>query len=119
MVAGLPRCLLQPKRTVDRVKELFGADDHELGDPVFDETFLLRVSDASSTEALLDPPLRRRLLAIHRTVGPLSLTDDGLLVRLPTVPVDPSVVPTKVGHLLELAGEIAQRRGAQQAGPYR
>jgi hypothetical protein len=112
--------LLQPKRTVDRVKELFGADDHELGDPLFDETFLLRVSDVAGTEALLDEPLRRRLLEIHSTVGPLSLTDDGLLVRLPTVPMDPKVVPTKVGQLLELASAIAQLRGAQRgAGPYR
>ncbi|MBW2455064.1 MAG: hypothetical protein JRI68_11165 [Deltaproteobacteria bacterium] len=112
--------LLQPKRTVDRVKELFGADDHELGDPVFDETFLLRLSDVEATEALLDEPLRKRLLAIHSTVGPLSLTDDGLLVRLPTVPLDPAVVPNKVGHLLELAREIAERRGGQRdGGPYR
>ncbi len=112
--------LLQPKRTVDRVKELFGADDHELGDPVFDETFLVRLSDVETAEALLDAPLRKRLLAIHSAVGPLSLTDDGLLVRLPTVPLDPAVVPTKVGHLLELAREIAARRGGQRdGGPYR
>ena len=112
--------LIQPMRTLDRFKELFSAADHLLGDPLFDETFLVRVSDAPAAERLLDAETRQRLLAMHGRVGPLSLTDDGVSVRLPAVPPDPAVVPAVVRQLLDLAQHIAERRGRdRQAGPYR
>ena len=112
--------LVQPMRTVDRFKELFGAEDYKLGDALFDETFLVRVSDGPATAALLDAETRKRLLLIHDTVGPLSLTDDGLSVRLPYVPPDPAIVPTIARQMLEIARFIAdKRRGQQAGGPYR
>lgn len=112
--------LVQPMRTVDRMKEMFGATDYKLGEPLFDETFLVRVSDEAGTVALLDDETRKRLLVIHDTVGPLSLTDDGLSVRLPHVPPDPAVVPKIVRQMLEIAHFIADKRRVQRAGsPYR
>jgi hypothetical protein len=112
--------LVQPMRTVDRMKEMFGAADYKLGDALFDETFLVRVSDERGTVALLDEKTRKRLLIIHDTVGPLSLTDDGISVRLPHVPPEPAVVPTIVRQMLEIARFIAdKRRFERTAGPYR
>ena len=110
--------LLQPMRTVDRFKDFFGAEDHRLGDADFDDTFLLRVSDAPGTEALLDKEMRGRLLAMHGTVGPLSLSDEGVSIRLPNVPLDPAVVPRLVRHLIEIADAVSDKRFAQR-GPYR
>ncbi len=111
--------LLQPLRTVDRLKDFFGVEDHRLGDDVFDDAFLLRVSDAGGVEDLLDASLRERILALHGTVGPFTLTDDGCSFRLPTVPEDPAVVTTVVGHLIEIADRVADRRFGHQRGPYR
>ncbi len=112
--------LVQPMTTVDRVKDMFGSVDHKLGDDLFDATFLVRVSDAAGTSALLDAETRQRLLIIHDAVGPLSLTDDGISVRLPHVPQDPKVVPKVVGQMLEIARFIAaKRRGQRVGGPYR
>jgi hypothetical protein len=112
--------LVQPMRTVDRMKEMFGAADYKLGDALFDETFLVRVSDERGTVALLDENTRKRLLIIHDTVGPLSLTDDGISVRLPHVPPEPAVVPKIVRQMLEIARFIADKRGGQRSrGPYR
>lgn len=112
--------LVQPMRTVDRMREMFGATDYKLGEPLFDETFLVRVSDEAGTVALLDEETRKRLLVIHDTVGPLSLTDDGLSVRLPHVPPDPRVVPKIVRQMLEIAHFIADKRRVERAGgPYR
>lgn len=112
--------LIQPMRTLDRMKDMFGAADHKLGDPLFDETFLVRVSDGHGAERLFDEDTRKRLLVIHDTVGPLSLTDDGLSVRLPHVPPDPAVVPKIVRQMLEMARFISdKRRGQRDGGPYR
>ncbi len=111
--------LVQPMRTVDRMKELFGAQDYKLGDPLFDETFLVRVSDEAGTVALLDADTQKRLLVIHDTVGPLSLTDDGLSIRLPHVPPDPTVVPRIAQQMLEIAHFVSNKRAGQRHGPYR
>ena len=112
--------LVQPMRTVDRVKDMFGAQDYKLGEPLFDETFLVRVSDEQGVVDLLDEETRKRLLVIHDTVGPLSLTDDGISVRLPQVPPDPAVVPKIVRQMLEIARFINdKRRGQRVGGPYR
>jgi len=111
--------LLQPLRTVDRLKDFFGAEDHRLGDDVFDDAFLLRVSDAAGVEALLDAPLRERILALHGTVGPFTLTDDGCSFRLPHVPEDPAVVTQVVDHLIQIADHVADQRFGARRGPYR
>lgn len=111
--------LLQPLRTVDRLKDFFGAEDHRLGDELFDDAFLLRVSDAAGVEELLDASLRQRILALHGTVGPFTLTDDGCSFRLPNVPEDPAVVTTVVGHLIEIADRVGDRRFGNRRGPYR
>lgn len=112
--------LIQPKRTVDRVKDMFGGQDHLLGDALFDDTFVVRVSNTAAAEALLDDAMRKRLLTVHGNLGALSLTDDGLSVRLPSVPVDPAVVPATVEQLVALAVDIAKKRGQTRAhGPYR
>jgi hypothetical protein len=112
--------LVQPVRTIDRVKDMFGTVDYRLGDDLFDETFLVRVADEAGTVALLDAETRKRLLVIHDTVGPLSLTDEGLSVRLPRVPPDPAVVPTIVRQMIDIAHFVSAKRRTQRAGgPYR
>jgi len=111
--------LIQPMRTVDRFKELFGVDDYPLGDDNFDRTFLVRVSDAAGVEELLDQELRTHILSIHGRVGPLSMTDEGVSLRLPAVPPDPAVVPKLVHTLIEIAQKVADRRFGERLGPYR
>lgn len=112
--------LVQPMRTLDRVKELFGADDQPLGDPVFDKTFLVRVSDLAGARDLFDEELRRLVLSVHHDVGPVSLMDEGVVVRLPNVPPDPAGVPAMLERVLGLATEIATRGGiGVRRGPYR
>jgi hypothetical protein len=112
--------LVQPMRTLDRMKDMFGAEDYKLGDELFDETFLVRVSDEAGTVALLDEETRKRLLLIHDSVGPLSLTDDGVSIRLPMVPQDPAVVPKLVRQLIDIASFISDKRQRdRRGGPYR
>ena len=80
----------------------------------------MRVSDEEGVVALFDEETRKRLLVIHDTVGPLSLTDDGISVRLPHVPPDPAIVPRIVRQMLEIARFINdKRRGERAGGPYR
>jgi len=112
--------LVEPKRTLDRLAVFFGSQDHKFGDSDFDEAFTVKVSDVERVEAVLDSEVRSQLLAVHNGVGPVSVRDDGLTVRLPFVPRDPSAVPRTVHQLTGVAELITSRSPAdQQVGPYR
>lgn len=112
--------LVQPKRTLDRLAIFFGSQDHRFGDPVFDDTFRVKVSDVDHIDQVVDQQTRGLLLGLHNSLGPCSLVDDGLSVRLPYVPRDPAVVPRTVQHLTGVA-ETITKKGPQvaQIGPYR
>lgn len=111
--------LVQPMQNVDRFKDFFAAVDHKLGEPNFDETFLVRVSDASGVDELLDEPLRACLLRIHHEAGPLSLTDEGISLRVPYVPPHPGSVPQTIDILIAAAVSIHKARFGSTGGPYR
>lgn len=111
---------VKPKRTFDRIAIFFGSKDHPLGDPDFDATFVVAVSDTARVGELLDPSLRAQLLGLNDQVGPVWLNDDGLTVRLPVVPRDPSAVPRTVHQLTGVVELIMSRSPASRSvGPYR
>ncbi len=111
---------VQPTRTFDRVAIFFGSQDHKLGDPAFDETFVVKAASAHAVGQVLDARLRAQLLELHRTVGATSLYDDALVVRLPTLPRHPAVVPQTVHRMAALAEAVgARRHPGEHVGPYR
>jgi hypothetical protein len=111
--------LVQPMRNVDRFKDFFGEVDHKLGDAAFDDTFLVRVSDAAGVDALLGAPLRALLMRVHHEAGPLSLTDEGASIRMPYFPAHPGVVPHAVETLIEVAAHVHRARFGGHGSPYR
>jgi hypothetical protein len=111
---------IRPQHTFDRLSALFGAQDLELGDPPFDAAFVVKAHEPGAIRELLDAPTRAALLAVHQGVGALSLSDDGLTVRLPLLGRDPSVVPRTAEKLAALGEALSRRRAQQPAlGPYR
>ncbi|MBW2529182.1 MAG: hypothetical protein JRI23_33710 [Deltaproteobacteria bacterium] len=112
--------VLEPQGTLDRLAIFFGSQDHRLGDADFDQAFVVKVSDADRVATVLDAPVRAQLLGLHNSVGPVSLDDHGLMVRLPFVPRDPSAVPRTVHQLTGVTEAITSRSPADaQVGPYR
>lgn len=111
--------LVQPARAIDRMRDLWGQQDVEVGDDLFDDEFIVRTSDEDGTRALLGAEVQGILLNMHHTVGPLTLTDEGISTRIPFVPHTPMHVPKVVGQLIALAGDVEARRGRHAEGPYR
>lgn len=112
--------LVRPQQSLDGLAKLFGAQDHVLGDPPFDQAFIVKALDVAQARATLDAPLRAALLALQSSVGPVTLADDGLSVRVPYVPRDPSAIPRLVQHLTGVAEAVARKAPTDRgAGPYR
>lgn len=111
--------LLQPTRTVDRMRGLFGSEDIALGDALFDDHFTVIATNVEATRRMFDQELRERLLAVRQVLGHLTVSDAGVATRLENVPHTPTAVPTMVTQLLGLAKLIEDRRGNQRLGPYR
>ena len=122
---GLPQPLglglqIRPQHTFDRLSSLFGAQDIELGDPPFDGAFVVKAHEPAAVRELLDAPTRATLLAVHQSVGALSVSDDGLTVRLPQLGRDPAVVPRTAEKLAAVGDALSRRRQRQpEIGPYR
>ena len=110
--------MLQPKGLLDKVAVFFGTRDHSLSDPWFDDTYLLRVDRTDLVDRVLDGPTRAEIMAVHQGLGPVSLNDDELTVRLPHVPAHPAVVPQTMHRLIGLVERLGAR-GSQHVGPYR
>ena len=109
---------LQPKGLLDKLAVFFGSQDHELGDPWFDDTYLLRVERTDLIGEVLDASVRAEIMAVHQGVGPVTLDDHRLTVRLPNVPNHPGAVPQVLHRLVGLVERLGAR-GSQRIGPYR
>jgi len=111
---------VQPQGMLDKVAVFFGGQDHQFGDAMFDDAFRVKSAYPEHVASVLDGTTRAELLGVHAHVGPVSLSDDGLSVRVPTVPQDPSAVPRIVQHLTGVAERIGSRAlGDRGIGPYR
>lgn len=85
--------------------------DIEIGDPKFDETFVIEASDENRARALLaSPAIRHTALDIVRAGGDIVITDTYVAISLR----DPSRLAWLLGHVTSLAGALGGG-----TGPYR
>jgi hypothetical protein len=111
---------VQPKGMLDKVAVLFGGQDHSFDDPVFDDVFRVKAAYPQYVTEVLDSTARAELLGVQSHVGPTTLSDDGITVRVPNVPRDPSAVPRIVQHLTSVSERLSSRAlGERGIGPYR
>ncbi len=66
---------LRREHAFGRLTKLFGAQDVEVGDPVFDEAFLIKTSDPARAAALLTPAVRDSLLRLLATYPQVQVDD--------------------------------------------
>jgi hypothetical protein len=111
--------MLKPKGLMDRVAIFFGSQDVKLDDQAFDESFVVRASDIETAAELLDVNVRNDIRQLHHDLGPISVTDEGLSVRMPYVPHDPASIPRTVHRMTGVADQLASRIRSDMVGPYR
>jgi hypothetical protein len=112
--------LVRPSQSFDGLAKFFGAEDRVLGDPPFDQAFVVKAVSHEAALAILDAPLRAALLGLHASVGRVVLADDSIGVQLSHLPADPSLVPRLVHHLGGVAEAIIKKADPSGAyGPYR
>jgi hypothetical protein len=110
---------VRAKGLLDKVSIFFGGQDHLTGYAPFDDTFRVRAADEIAAPTILDHAVCHKLLQMQAQLGPTTLDDQGLYVRLPFVPQDPSTVPRVVQYMTALADDLGARRGSLVVGPYR
>ena len=80
----------------------------------------MKVAYPEGADAMLDETVRRDLLMLQHDLGPVSLTDHAVSVRLKHVPLhSPMLVPMTVRRMLGVVDELGSRAGAATVGPYR
>lgn len=109
-----------PQGVFDKIAIFFGSQDQRFSDALFDKTFRVRSADVERSEQLLTPQIRQHMLHLHQHLGPITVNDVGISVRLPYVPHDPAVMP-RIVHALVMLSDAIQRANSDdlEAGPYR
>jgi hypothetical protein len=113
---------VRPASTFDDLATLFGREDHRLGDPAFDPAFVVQTARPDRLPEVLEEGARRLLIELNRRFGSVQVTDEGISIRVGSVPADPRAVPALAGRVREAAKRISENavgRGAAKAGPYR
>lgn len=82
--------------------------DIQIGDPTFDETFVIEASDERRARALLAAPaIRHAALDVVRAGGDIVITDTSVAISLR----DPSRVDWLLAHVTSLAGSLGGGTG--------
>jgi hypothetical protein len=97
---------VQPTGVLDKVAVFFGGQDIQTGQPAFDGAFRVKAADTAGAVQLLDPGRAARILQLQANAGPTLINDEGIAVRLPSVPHDPSAIPRVVQHMSALAEDL-------------
>lgn len=131
---------LNRQGTFAAITKLFGAQDVEVGDSLFDSAFLVKTNDPNRLRALLTPSVRTGLLRLIASYGSVVISDDNIsfsktgfesnadrlkstvqrlaaTARLLTSPdagvSDELVIDRERGMLDDVAGRIRQRVEAE------
>lgn len=110
---------IQPYGLMDKIAVFFGSQDHTFGDALFDAAFRVKVGQRELANALVDETVRRELLMLQHEVGPVTVSDQLVSVRLKRVPHHPTIVPRTVRRMLGVADLLQSRAGTLTVGPYR
>jgi hypothetical protein len=114
--------VVHPARSSALWQELFGGQDHKLGDAAFDEHFIVKARRTDVLGSLLDAPARAHMLELSKTVGEVQLLDEAVTAKVATFNADPGAVPWLVTQVRALANRISDnfaRLGTANRGPYR
>ena len=113
--------LVQSPAMLNRPAELW-AKDVKLGDPLFDDAFIVRCDEIGLLREVFDKSFRAIVLGTQHELGPLWFMDDGVGARLPTLNPSPDALRNTVIKLAALANHIEQQvhgPSDQRVGPYR
>jgi hypothetical protein len=114
--------VVQPSGSVSFLSELFGGQDLKVGDPAFDQRFVVKATNRHALAAILDATARRLVLELAASTGEVQLLDDAVIVKLPRFDADPSVVPRLVTRARSIANRLTENAatlGTAPRGPYR
>lgn len=100
---------LHPENFLGRIATALGLQDIRVGDPAFDQAFIVKSSDPSYAAAALLPEIRTRLLAErqHGANGHLTIKD-GLVCYAETGGFDREGRVTRLAGMLEAACDLAE-----------
>lgn len=100
------------------VGKLLGMQDIEVGDPVFDQRFVVKGAPVEAVRAMLTPEVRARLVELQAQAGELSVADDALVAEVAWLISDPAGLDAGLTAVARAGAALAGVTGAA-AGPFR
>ena len=104
--------------SLSALTKLFGAQDIELGDPVFDQRFVVKGSPEPRVRALLTPTVRALLVDLQGHATQLEVADDRLSAHLAWLVSDPAWLGSGIVAVARAGAALAQV-STEAPGPYR
>jgi hypothetical protein len=94
------------------ITKLFGAQDVEIGDPTFDDTFTIKSDQPGRLAAVLTPTRRTTILNLAASFPGVNVTNGAIRWDRRGVVTDPGVIVTVVRRLIGAAYVMIDRDGA-------
>ena len=99
---------------LSRISKLFGAQDVTLGEPGFDQTFIVKTGDESRLRAWLSPHRRGVLVRIASSYPGVTVDDGELRYQKPGLETSREVLVSTVRRLVDAADSLSKMRGSDR-----
>ncbi len=97
---------------------MLGMQDITVGDPLFDERFVVKGQPEAAVRALLTPEVRARLVELQAQASELDVADDHLAAEVGWLVHDPAVLDASLAAIAAAGAALAQVAPGG-VGPYR
>ena len=110
---------LRKQTLVDGIKKIFGAEDIEVGNAVFDKAFLIQAKEPERAKDALDEATQQALLSFAKRFDTVTLNDDGLRLEARLDQIGAGALEEVLGTAEETMNQIARASLRETQGPYR
>jgi len=112
-------CLSLERQTAfSTIPALFGAQDIETGDPMFDARFIVKGKPPDAVRAALTPEVRAGLVALQEQATHLVVSDGELRADVAWLVTEPAWLHARISAIAQ-AGALLSGTGEAGVGPYR
>ena len=101
------------------VGKLFGAQDIELGDSVFDKKFVVKGKDPRRVSNILSSEARSALIALQATGHELEVNDQWVELMVPGIVDNEDILWSQLSLVIEAGAAMVRYRRPEAMSPYR
>ncbi|MBX3270672.1 MAG: hypothetical protein KF729_10440 [Sandaracinaceae bacterium] len=98
---------------------LVGLQDIQVGDPAFDQRFIVKGQPEAAVRALLTDEVRARLVELQSDASRLEVADDRIQAEVDWFVADPAHLASGIAAVARAGATLARVQAPPEIGPYR